>query len=113
VDETNTPQIIDFGLAKDEDHTKTSTSMGGGALRWTAPELFQAESKTKASDVYAVAMIIVEVIMRTVTPIRYKLNTLSKKDTFRRHSVRVRSTVGRPIYNACHIRRKAPSLDTQ
>ena len=70
IDKDRVPILIDFGLSKTSDASQSSaTTTGvGGAVRWLAPELFQYETKTTASDVYAVGMVIVEVGLRISSP---------------------------------------------
>ncbi|KAG9035057.1 hypothetical protein FS837_002042 [Tulasnella sp. UAMH 9824] len=54
--------VCDFGLTKSI-HAQTSTAVkGAGTLRWQSPELWDNIPKTYASDVYAFAMTIVEVL---------------------------------------------------
>lgn len=56
------PLICDFGLSK-ESRQATSTAMKGrGTTRFQAPELMADESRTAAADMYAFAMLIVEVL---------------------------------------------------
>lgn len=65
--------LCDFGLSKMISDMATMSGtptelFGAGTIRWMAPELFSDEhgdgSKTSASDIYAFAMLIVEVWMR-------------------------------------------------
>lgn len=53
--------ITDFGLSKVSTNKTSSAIAGSGTLHWSAPELFNGHSKSKASDVYATAMVIYEV----------------------------------------------------
>jgi len=53
--------ITDFGLSKVSAASTSFAMSGHGTIQWTAPELFNGETKTKASDVYAVALVIYEV----------------------------------------------------
>ncbi len=53
--------LTDFGLAKMAS-ANTSTAMKGlGTARWQSPELWEGAPKTPESDIYAFAMLIVEV----------------------------------------------------
>ena len=61
IDLNGVPKIIDFGLSKiSQDQTSTEI-VGHGTYLWSAPEIFNGISRSFASDVYAVSMIIVEV----------------------------------------------------
>ena len=69
-DGAGTPQIADFGASSITFNPHTSNSSTavahGHSIRWAAPEILQpmeAESRrpTRASDVYAFAMVVVEV----------------------------------------------------
>ncbi|KAG8898747.1 hypothetical protein FRB99_007185 [Tulasnella sp. 403] len=54
--------VCDFGLSRMRD-VKTSTAMKGvGTVPWQAPEIWDGASKSFESDVYALAMTIVEVV---------------------------------------------------
>ncbi|KAG8724885.1 hypothetical protein FRC09_012548 [Ceratobasidium sp. 395] len=59
------PQLADFGNAKLQEYTlkfsKTSTKEALSS-RWAAPELFEGESCSYATDVYALGMTILEAI---------------------------------------------------
>jgi serine/threonine protein kinase len=57
------PAVSDFGLSKILDEGRTATSSQGlGSSRWMSPELLGTdETKTFASDVYALGMTITEV----------------------------------------------------
>lgn len=54
--------ICDFGLTKSTYAQTSSALKGAGTVRWQSPELWENEPKTFASDVYAFAMTIVEVM---------------------------------------------------
>ncbi|KIJ52440.1 hypothetical protein M422DRAFT_26048 [Sphaerobolus stellatus SS14] len=69
-----TPCLTDFGLSRilDEDLAQLIGKSGrpvGGTLRWMAPELLRESDSTKATDVWAFAMTIVE-IMTEAPPYR-------------------------------------------
>lgn len=54
-----------MGLTKDSEFTMTSSGQKEqGTARWKAPELMNDEPKSVASDVYAFAMLMVEVSER-------------------------------------------------
>ncbi|KAG8894464.1 hypothetical protein FRB99_001250, partial [Tulasnella sp. 403] len=56
------PVVCDFGLSRIQD-AKTSTKMkGAGTVRWQAPEIWEDAPKSFKTDVYALAMTIVEVV---------------------------------------------------
>ena len=63
-------KVSDFGLSKAKTETRSTTKMvignnSCGTLLWSAPELFGLEPKTsKASDVYAFAIILWEIAAR-------------------------------------------------
>jgi len=61
INDDGEPTLTDFGLSKDNSAVTSSTLKGVGSVRWTAPELLNGSTKTMASDVYAVAMVIYEV----------------------------------------------------
>jgi serine/threonine protein kinase len=64
IDDDGTPKLIDFGLSKTL-NAETSTELKwSGSIPWSAPELLDGEGKTKASDVYAYAIIVFEVLYR-------------------------------------------------
>ena len=67
-DSTGVPQITDFALASIDCNPNTnvaSTPTYGYSLRWAAPEMLEARNEdrraTKMSDVYAFAMVVIEV----------------------------------------------------
>lgn len=53
--------LCDFGLAKMETSNTATALKGVGAYRWESPELWDEDPKSFSSDVYALAMTIVEV----------------------------------------------------
>ena len=53
--------IMDFGLSKASASATSTDMIGKGTLQWQAPELFNGQTKSKASDVYAAALVIYEV----------------------------------------------------
>ena len=65
IDSNGDARLADFGLMSiTESHAIANTTKKGeqGSLRWMAPELLGSEAKkTRASDVYALAMTILEV----------------------------------------------------
>lgn len=73
VDSTRRARLTDFGLSNILHGTmsETATAQGRGTIRWMAPELLGADNTsgadsgadrpTKASDVYAVGMVLYEV----------------------------------------------------
>ena len=70
-DGTGVPRITDFGNALISSHQTNDafTSSYGYSVRWTAPELLEAVNEnsrlpTKMSDVYAFAMVVIEVKYR-------------------------------------------------
>lgn len=74
VDEDGIPKIADFGLSRVKDLRATltgSSSIGGGSLRWQAPELIDPKTfggtgkQTCASDIYAFGSTCLEVMNRT------------------------------------------------
>jgi len=63
LDEKVQPLICDFGLTKDKQDASTSlVAKGLGTRRWQAPELLMNNPKTKASDMYAFGMTMVEIL---------------------------------------------------
>ena len=54
-------QLCDFGLTKLAGSRTSTTLKGTGSVRWQSPELWDLETKTFQSDVYAFGMTIVEV----------------------------------------------------
>jgi serine/threonine protein kinase len=63
VDSNHTARVADFGLTSLFRHpTGTATGTEGGTYQWMAPELFNENPRpSKASDVYALGMVIYEV----------------------------------------------------
>ncbi|WP_051713152.1 WD40 repeat domain-containing serine/threonine-protein kinase [Spirillospora albida] len=47
------PRVIDFGIAKTDDMSRSATGRLKGTPRWMAPELFRGERATPAVDVWA------------------------------------------------------------
>ena len=79
IDALGNPCLADFGLssiASDIHSANSSTTNGGGSVRWSAPELAgpvvdQKETRmkhTKQSDIYSLAMVIIEVIYEFCAP---------------------------------------------
>ncbi|GAB1524843.1 hypothetical protein RhiTH_007999 [Rhizoctonia solani] len=68
ISQDHTPRLTDFGNSALAEYTLQfthSSTVQGMSLRWAAPEIIQEESKpTHASDVYALGMIVFEVISR-------------------------------------------------
>lgn len=62
ISDTGHALLCDFGLSKALQSMVTSTELhGAGSTRWMAPEIFDGESKTSQSDVYAYGITIAEV----------------------------------------------------
>jgi serine/threonine protein kinase len=53
--------LTDFGLAKLSSGTTSTALSGAGTTRWQSPELYEGSPKSRESDIYAYAMLIVEV----------------------------------------------------
>ncbi|OLT34791.1 hypothetical protein BJF79_32940 [Actinomadura sp. CNU-125] len=47
------PRVIDFGIAKTEEMSRSATGQMKGTPRWMAPELFRGQRPTPAVDVWA------------------------------------------------------------
>ena len=65
VDERGTPFIADFGLAKDHQHEGTVLTRPGqalGSMDYMAPEQIRGEDVGPATDVYALACMLVELL---------------------------------------------------
>ena len=60
----DTLKLADFGLAKDLDQTMSTVS--NGTVRWMAPEVIRDLKRSKLSDVYALAIVIWEILTRGV-----------------------------------------------
>lgn len=67
-DGAGVPQITDFGVSSITFHqtNNASTPTHGYSIRWAAPEILEALNEiskrpTKMSDVYAFAMVVIEV----------------------------------------------------
>ena len=68
-DKAGIPQLADFGASSitfDPTSKNASTPSGSFSLRWAAPEILEAPNdkpfrSTKMMDVYAFAMVVVEV----------------------------------------------------
>ncbi|GAA2612557.1 WD40 repeat domain-containing serine/threonine protein kinase [Actinomadura fulvescens] len=52
------PRVIDFGIAKSEEMTRSATGQLKGTPRWMAPEIFKGRPATPAVDVWAWAAIV-------------------------------------------------------
>lgn len=65
VDESGNARITDFGLAtiaRDTNSLMSTSNDQTEAFRWTAPELSESSAATtKASDVFSLGMVIIEV----------------------------------------------------
>ena len=62
-------KLCDFGMAEAKDRSISMTratvgASGGLTVQWTAPELLEGESKTFASDVFALGITIWEIFER-------------------------------------------------
>ncbi|TMW66639.1 hypothetical protein Poli38472_014615 [Pythium oligandrum] len=55
-------KLADFGLSSVVDSERDSQAHVGGNVRWTAPEILRGEAASAASDVYGLAMCIVEAV---------------------------------------------------
>ena len=67
VRENNSICLCDFGLSEAKNRSKTITgglSPRGFTVQWTAPEILKNQPKTKATDVYSLAMTIWEIFER-------------------------------------------------
>jgi serine/threonine protein kinase len=66
IDNDGSSRLTDFGLisvSETENFITTTVQGGRGSTRWMAPELFQTGiKKSRASDIYAFGMTIIEVI---------------------------------------------------
>src|SRR3954469_3630821 len=65
IDERGNPFIADFGLAKDHQHDGTVLTRPGqalGSMDYMAPEQIRGEDVTAATDVYALACMLVELL---------------------------------------------------
>ncbi|KAG8949224.1 hypothetical protein FRC03_000413, partial [Tulasnella sp. 419] len=74
IDDRGCAQIADFGLSQifqEGPSGFTTTSGLQGSLRWMAPELFIDDRRTTASDVYAFALLALEIYSGGVTPFRH------------------------------------------
>ena len=66
VDESGNARITDFGLAtiaRESNSLMSTSNDQTQAFRWTAPEIMagSSETTTKASDVFSLGMVIIEV----------------------------------------------------
>ncbi|GAA0236013.1 hypothetical protein GCM10009527_035610 [Actinomadura nitritigenes] len=52
------PRVIDFGIAKTDEMSRSATGALKGTPRWMAPELFQGKHATPAVDVWAWAAVV-------------------------------------------------------
>ncbi|MBO2465068.1 WD40 repeat domain-containing serine/threonine-protein kinase [Actinomadura violacea] len=52
------PRVIDFGIAKTDEMSRSATGALKGTPRWMAPELFQGKRATPAVDVWAWAAVV-------------------------------------------------------
>ena len=67
VRENNSICLCDFGLSEAKNMSKTISgglSPRGFTVQWTAPEILKNQQKTKATDVYSLAMTIWEIFER-------------------------------------------------
>jgi hypothetical protein len=78
VADDNTPRICDFEMSKDLDAILSST-MGGGTLRFTAPEILIGKAKpSPASDMYAFGLLILNTVCQLGPGDTYPLTDASK-----------------------------------
>ena len=62
VDAKGRARITDFGLARDHGTVEETNPTAGGTARWTAPEILRGQGEpSKKADVFAFAMVMVEV----------------------------------------------------
>ena len=62
VDGSGCARIADFGLARNQEITYQTTTSYGHTARWTAPEVLDGEGvASKEADVFAFAMVMIEV----------------------------------------------------
>jgi len=62
VDASGRAHITDFGLAHNQDAAEGTYVALGGTARWTAPEILEEKGTlSKRADVFAFAMVMVEV----------------------------------------------------
>jgi len=62
VDANGRARITDFGFAHDQGAAEEAGTTAGGTARWTAPEILQGRgAPSKQADVFAFAMVMVEV----------------------------------------------------
>ena len=59
-------KLTDFGLSKIKQETAESTDTLQGTPAWMAPELFDNEKYSKASDVYAYGIVLWEIVSREI-----------------------------------------------
>ncbi|XRB21731.1 protein kinase [Pseudoscourfieldia marina] len=67
LDANKNPVLCDFGMAKIKTASSASTTTGGGkgiTVKWTPPEIFGGVKKSKASDMYSVAVTLWEIACR-------------------------------------------------
>ncbi len=60
---TGEPQVIDFGIAKDLDASRTRTGTGMGTIEYMAPEQYtEAKDVDRRADIYSLGMILYEML---------------------------------------------------
>ena len=81
VDATGRARITDFGLAtvaQNLDSIRSGSGDEGYAARWTAPEIVNEEGvRSKESDVFAFAMVMIEVRYERALGIKPRLTAVS------------------------------------
>ena len=64
VDDCGSARIADFGfttVTKNSDSMGTASSHHGGTMRWAAPEVLKGGPYSKEADIFAFAMVMIEV----------------------------------------------------
>ena len=95
MDSNDHARITDFGLARatqNLDSMRSASEEQGHTARWTAPEILNEQGAySKEADVFAFAMVMIEVQSEFVTCTEHRLTAISYP--YRRLRVRFLSTI--------------------